>query len=97
MKIQKKREDMYRLLEIHDAYETLQKISESLIGYNYSAGFDEGVIGKLAHVVRLIIDRTDPSLFDKTMDFSDTELARILEDTEMDNRHKAEILTGSGK
>ena len=96
-KKEKRREDMFRLLEIYDAYGTLQDISDLLTGFGCSAGYDEGILGKLSHVVRLITDRADPALFDRETDFSDTELARILDAKDMDNRHKAQILTESRK
>ena len=86
---------MYRLLEIYDGYEMLQDISDVLIGHRYSAGYDEGVLGKLAHIIKLIVDRADPSLYDRDVDFHDTELARILDNKEMDNHLKAEMLVGS--
>ena len=88
------KDEMYRLLEIYDGFNQLQGISKSLIGYSYSSGYDEGILGKLAYIVDIIISRANPSLFNKSVDFSDTELARILNDREMDNRLKAEILLG---
>ena len=88
-------ETMYRLLEICDGYEMLQDISDVLIGCRYSAGYDEGVLGKLARIVKLIVDRADPSLYDRYMDFHDTELALILDDKKIDNHLKAEMLVGS--
>ena len=87
-------ETMYRLLEICDGYEMLQDISDVLIGCRYSAGYDEGVLGKLARIVKLIVDRADPSLY-RYMDFHDTELALILDDKKIDNHLKAEMLVGS--
>lgn len=89
--------EMYRLLEIYDGYEELQDVADSLVGFGCSAGYDEGILGKLSHVVRLIVDRTDSALYDRTVDFCDTELARILNDKNLDNRCKAEILTRFGK
>ena len=44
---QQKRE-LFELLEIYDGYEALQDLSETLVGCSYSAGYDEGIIGKLA-------------------------------------------------
>ena len=96
-RFEKQEETMYRLLEIYDAYETLQDISDLLTGLGCSAGYGEGVLGKLSHIVRLIIDHADPLLYDKEIDFSGTKLAQILGDKDMDNRNKAEILTGSRK
>ena len=93
-RLEKQTNTMYRLLEIYDAYETLQDISDTLTGVGCSAGYGEGVLGKLSHIVRLIIDHADSSLYDSSVDFCDTELAQILGDREMDNHHKAVILTG---
>ena len=55
---------------------------------------DEGVLGKLAHIVKLIVDRADPSLYDRDVDFHDTELALILDDKKIGNHLKAEMLVG---
>ena len=95
--IEEQKEEMFRLLEIYDGYEMLQDISDSLTGFGCSAGYDEGILGKLSHVVRLIVERADPALYNRETDFSDTELARILDDKDMENRYKAEILTRFGK
>ena len=94
--LEEKSKELYRLLEIYDGYEALQEVSEALAGCSYGAGYDEGILGKLAHVVNLIVSHSDPLLFDKTMDFADTKLARILSDRELDNHRKAELLLGIG-
>lgn len=90
--LQKK--EMYELLEIYDGYRALQDISVNLVGCTYGAGYDEGILGKMAYIVDLIVRRSNPALFDRTVDFADTELARILDDEKMDNHMKAEKLLG---
>ena len=90
--LQKK--EMYELLEIYDGYRALQDISVNLVGYTYGAGYDEGIIGKLAYVVDLIVSHSSPGLFNRDVDFADTELAQILDNEKMDNHMKAEKLLG---
>lgn len=92
--LEEKSKELYRLLEIYDGYEALQEVSEALAGCSYGAGYDEGILGKLAHVVNLIVNLSNPSLYDRTVDFADTELGRILDDRKLDNHVKAEVLLG---
>ena len=40
------------------------------------------------------VDHADPSLYDRNIDFHDTELALILDDKKIDNHLKAEMLVG---
>ena len=86
--------EMYRLLEIYDGYEALLDFSESLSGYSCGCGYDEGILGKLSNIIDVIKNRARPALFDKSVDFSETDFARILDDRELDNRVKAEMLIG---
>ena len=44
--------------------------------------------------IKLIVDRADPSLYDRDVDFHDTELALILDDKKIGNHLKAEMLVG---
>ena len=46
------------------------------------------------YIIDLIRSHSDSSLYDHTIDFYDTRLARLLNDSKMDNRVKAEYLLG---
>ena len=94
--LEQQKKELFELLEIYDGYEALQDMSETLVGCTYGAGYDEGIIGKLAYVVDLIVSHSSPGLFNRDVDFADTELARILSDRELDNHRKAELLLGIG-
>ena len=45
---------MYKFLEIYDAYNSVQDISETLAGCGCDCGYSEGVLGKLTYIVDLI-------------------------------------------
>ena len=92
--IEAQKEEMFEYLEIYDAYNTLQDISETLAGCGSDCGYREGVLGKLMYIIDLIRSHSDSSLYDHTIDFYDTRLARLLNDSKMDNRVKAEYLLG---
>ena len=89
--------EMFRFLEIYDAYVTLQSISETLTGCGCDCGYGEGALGKLTHIVDIIVSHAEPSLYDRSKDFCDSRLSRLLDDREMDNRLKAEYLLGLRK
>ena len=95
--IKAQKEEMFEYLEIYDAYSTVQDISKTLIGCGCDCGYVEGVLGKLTYIVDLIRRHSDPSLYDRTMDFHDTRLAKLLDNRGMDNRLKAEYLLGLWK
>ena len=48
------KEEMYKFLEIYDAYNSVQDISETLAGCGCDCGYSEGVLGKLTYIVDLI-------------------------------------------
>ena len=95
--IEAQKNEMFEYLEIYDAYSTIQDISETLTGCGCDCGYGEGTLGKLTYIVDLIASHSDSSLYDRTIDFHDTRLARLLGDKQMDNYVKAEYLLGLRK
>ena len=47
--------------------------------------------------IGLIRNHSDPSLYDRNIDYYDTRLAKLLDDSQMDNHLKAEYLLGLRK
>ena len=90
-------EEMYEYLEIYDAHNTLQDILETLSGCGCDCAYSEGVLGKLMNIIGLIRNHSDPSLYDRNIDYYDTRFAKLLDDSQMDNRLKAEYLLGLRK
>ena len=90
-------EEMYEYLEIYDAYNTLQDILETLSGCGCDCDYSEGVLGKLMNIIGLIRNHSDPSLYDRNIDYYDTRLAKLLDNRQMDNHLKAEYLLGLRK
>ena len=48
------KEEMYKFLEIYDAYNSVQDISETLAGCGCDCGYGEDTLGKLTSIVDLI-------------------------------------------
>ncbi len=78
---------MFELLEIYDAKEELERISEELSGVAFATGYDEGILGKLSRVTDIIM-RGSP------LDDDQTEFWEILEDKSLENHRKARMLLG---
>ena len=95
--IEAQKEEMFEYLEIYDAYNTLQDISKALAGCGSDCDYSEGVLGKLMNIIGLIRNHSDPSLYDRNIDYYNTRLARLLDDSQMDNHLKAEYLLGLRK
>ena len=95
--VETQKEEMYEFLEIYDGYEALQDISQVLTGCGCDCGYDEGVLGKLMNIIGLIRNHSDPSLYDRNIDYYETRFAKLLDDRQMDNHLKAEYLLGLRK
>lgn len=84
---------MYELLEIHDTIDQVYIIQELLTGQTVGAGYGEGILGRLSYVTDIIMRysrlRRDPGL-----EFEKTEIGKVLDNKDMDNRRKARIILG---
>ena len=49
------------------------------------------------NIIGLIRNHSDPSLYDRNIDYYDTRFARLLDNRQMDNHLKAEYLLGLRK
>lgn len=90
-------EELFQFLEIYDGYEELLEVMEVLGGFIYKAGYGEGILGRLVHIVDIIKSHSDPTLYDRKQDFSDSRLAHLLANKKMNNHLKAENLLGLRK
>ena len=85
------------LLKVYDAYRDLEAVFEKLTGKNIPFGFDEGIMGGLSNVERLIQEISPLGSIEMTVeeDLWETTLFLLMENKDMDLEERAKrILSG---
>lgn len=87
---------METLLDIKDAVEGLESITEILFGRSEAVMYSEGALGQLTKIYELIreLSTIDDPQSDPEDDISESPVVRIMDDKTMSNEEKARMLLG---